>query len=1037
MNRFLKAGSCWLILLWAFYSPTFGQPAPSLNDRYRQISRLMAQQNYEGAIAESKSLIEESPGYYNAYLVLVRSASEAGQLDQTHAWLESLLARAHPQAYVGLALVREVKSDFAGAIENYLKCLRELPDHDRVAVMLATNYVSAKRVSEAETFFKSLLTTNANSVSAHHGLGVLYAFAGRRQEALAELDRVIALQPENALAHSYRGYVLVREGRHAPGIEALKISLRLLEENPDDFLYLNVLNQLGDLYRRSGDYVQAAKNLESVLVMARASDDLRGEETALSQLASLHYRQNNYPQALEYWRKALSVSQTIRSRKTRIGTFPQRHIGGLGDVYERLGDLEAAEKAYLEALTLSQGVDETNQSSVLQSLGVLYVRQGKVNEALPVFQQSLALGEKLRNWPSQLGALNSLSALYRLMGDAEKAKEYVDRSLKLLQDRPYPLWDGETSNNLGLLHLRFNEPLAAVVAFKQTLTIDANAMSPRIVWQAHSGLADAYFQLNQLDQAREHYQKAIEVMENVRAGLGGESDKAGFFQDKVDVFKKLVAVLLDPRLKSATTDRTAAAFNYAERARARALFDLLAEARIDVEQNLAPDLLKQKNELQQRIAQLTAQLIKERSQEAAKQDKVKIAELDQSLSQADSDLGDWLRELRRRNPRYAALKYPEPVTLAGAQRLLGDDTVLLSYSLAEPASFLFAVSGDDFQVRRLPSEQALRENVEKFLVALTDKNQAAPEEYRRRALYLSQQLLQPVSRMLTGKKSLVIIADGSLHRLPFEALFSPGSPVVKGDFRKLPYLIKRFAISYAPSASVLAELQNEPRETAPKGFIAFGDPVYEQAVEGTIVATLRSARGSARLNLQPLPYSREEVDGIARLFRADEREVFLGEAANEENVKAPQRLSNYRFIHFSTHGYVNEARPRLSGLLLSQPGNPQSEDGLLSSYEIFNLKLKADLVVLSACETGLGKEIKGEGLMSLMRAFMYAGTPSVVVSLWNVNDESAADLMVRFYRHLQKDGVSKSEALRQAQLEMINYSGFPFFWAPFVLVGKP
>ena len=194
---------------------------------------------------------------------------------------------------------------------------------------------------------------------------------------------------------------------------------------------------------------------------------------------------------------------------------------------------------------------------------------------------------------------------------------------------------------------------------------------------------------------------------------------------------------------------------------------------------------------------------------------------------------------------------------------------------------------------------------------------------------------------------------------------------------------------------------------------------------------------------QPLPYSRSEIDGIAQLFPKDDRELFFGEAATEENVKSPDRLSAYRLIHFSTHGYVNEERPRFSGLVLSLPANAastragkQSEDGLLAAYEIFNLKLKADLVVLSACETGLGKEIKGEGLMSLTRAFMYAGAPSVMVSLWNVNDETAADLMIRFYRHLQS-GKTKSEALRQAQLETIRDNGFPFFWAPFVLIGKP
>ena len=1001
----------------------------------------MAQQDYERAIAESKALIETSPNYYNAYIRLVLASSEADQLDQTRVWLESLLAHPQPLAYIGLALIRQVKGDYAGAIENYLKCLRELADDDRVAVMMAHDYVNQKKGEDGETFFKSLLIARPDSVVGHHGLGVLYMLLGRRKEALIELDQVIALRPQNALAYSYKGYVLAREGRHPQAIETLQLCLRLLETRPDDELQRSVLNQLGDVYRRSGNYAEAAKILESVVALARASADLRSEEIALSQIASLHYRQNNYPQALKFWRQALEVSKTSKSRKTRLNTYPQRYIGGIGDVYDQLGDLPAAEQAYVEALTLSVAVkDEANQSAVLQSLGDLYARQGKLSEALSVGQQALALGEKRNDLANQLGALNSLSALYRQLGEAGKAMEYVQRSLKLLEGRPNPLWEGESLNNLGLLHLRFNALPEALAAFRKTLTIDPSTMSPTVVWQAHSGLADTYVQLGELDQAREHYQQAIEVMENVRARLGGEDEKAGYFQDKIEVFKKQVAVLLDPRLKGIGIDRAAEAFNYAERARARAFFDLLIEAKVDVEQNVTPDLLKRKQELQGRISQLTAQLIKERSLETAKQDKAKIAELNKSLNQADAELGDWLRELRTHNPRYAALKYPQPVKLADTQRLLGKETVLLSYSLAEPASFVFAVSGNDFQVKRLPSEKTLSESVQKYLAAITDKNNPSPAEYRRQALHLTQQLLQPVSRILSGKKALVIVADGALHRLPFEALFTPDATVVRGDFRQLPYLIRRFAISYAPSASVLAELQNEPRKTAPKGFIAFGDPRYEQPAEGTVASTLRSVVSSGRINLQPLPYSRAEIDAIAKLFADDERDLFLGEAANEENVKAPERLSRYRLIHFSTHGYVNETRPRFSALLLSQPqsrsGNTHSEDGVLSAYEIFNLKLKADLVVLSACETGLGKEVKGEGLMSLMRAFMYAGTPSVVVSLWKVNDESAADLMVRFYRHLKKDGISKSEALRQAQLETINDNGFPFFWAPFILVGK-
>ena len=995
----------------------------------------MAQRNYEQAVAESKTLIERSPNYHNFYVGLVLASSEAGQSEATRAWFESLLARTPPQtmAYLGIALVGQFKRDYTAATENYQKYLQATPNDDRVAELLAITFAAQKKGAEGETYFKSLLAAQPDNAAGHLGLGVLYAQTDRRADALAELDRVISLNPQNVIAYSYKGNVLARDGRYLQAIEPLQTCLNLLQAAPDDLREPIVLNQAGDVYRRLGNYAQAAQILERTLTLAQAADDLRSEETALTQLASVHFRQNNYLQSIEYSRRALEVSKTITSRKTKLDTYPQRNLNAIADVYYRLGDLATAEQTYLESLALSiEAKDQFNQASVLSGLGDVYIEQGKFSQAISIQEQALALGEKGANLPNQLGPLNSLSALYRQMGETQKSLFYVQRALKLLEGRSNPVWESESFNNLGLLYLKTGEAVKAKSAFEKTLAIDQRTTTPNTIWQAHSGLADAYAQLGELNPAVENYQRAIETIESVRAKLGGEEDKAGFFQDKVEVYRKLIALLINPRFPNTNV---AEAFRYSERARARAFLDLLAENRVEVDQTIPRDLFRRRLELQQRISQLTTQLIRERSQEPAKQDKTKIAELERGLNQADTELSDWLRELRRDNPRYAALKYPEPLTLAATQQMLDDQTTLLSYSLGETQSFLFALTRNGVQVKRLPSEATLRQSVDKLLAAITDKNNPDVVEYRRQAASLSQQLLQPVSGMLTGNK-LLIVPDGVLHRLPFEALLMPGT-TAQGDLRRLPFLVRRFAISYAPSASVLAELKSEQRPTAPKKFIAFGDPVYEQRTEGLIVSTLRTA-GATRLNFQPLPHSREEIAGIAKLFSDNDRELFFGEDASEENVKTPERLKHYQMVHFSTHGYVNEMRPRFSGLVLSLPTsttNSPAEDGLLSSYEIFNLKLNADLVVLSACETGLGKEVKGEGLMSLTRAFMYAGTPSVVVSLWNVNDESAADLMIRFYRNL-KTGMNKGEALRQAQLETIRDNGFPFFWAPFVLVGS-
>ena len=259
-----------------------------------------------------------------------------------------------------------------------------------------------------------------------------------------------------------------------------------------------------------------------------------------------------------------------------------------------------------------------------------------------------------------------------------------------------------------------------------------------------------------------------------------------------------------------------------------------------------------------------------------------------------------------------------------------------------------------------------------------------------------------------------------------------------------------FAISYAPSASVLANLLSEPRRATLKEFVAFADPVYSQGAQpgeqARLITPSPRGPGSSQLKFMPLIHSRHEAEAISKLFPPGQADLFLRATASEENAKAKGRLSQYGVIHFSAHGYLNENRPRFSGIVLSSPqvspvGQATStEDGLLSAYEIFNLKLNAELVTLSACETGLGKEIKGEGMIGLTRAFMYAGAPSVMVSLWNVDDESSADLMIGFYRHWRgaaNGKLSKAEALRLAQLEAIEQSSSAYFWAPFILVGKP
>lgn len=1001
------------------------------SDQYRRIGQLIREKDYAQAIAESRKLIEQAPEFEHAYEKLAHAARAAGKQSESKAWLESLLQRGEPNhaAYFGLALIAEQKKDQAAAIENYRRYLDAVPLSELATVSLVWSYYVAGRIEEARSYLKTQLAAHPDNPALHLGLGFYFIRTKRTEDAIKEFDAVLSLNARSANACYFKLLAWWYERRYGKILELIEQHRLTFESEPDGEKQKIIFNFVGTIYRDAGKYPEALLSLERARALAHDFGDLLTEQNNLGQLATLWLRQDDYGQALALYQRGFEIAKEINADGDAA-----RHLGNLGWVHFLLGNFTAAVERYHEAFALAvKSGDKGNQASLLIDLGKVLAAENHADQAAIKYEEALKIGNDTSNRAIQSTCLNALGSLYVQTGDYEKARTFLEGALKLAHDMAAPVPQITSLNSLGQLRLRQNQLQPALESFEQARQIALSINYLRGVWEANAGLAATYEKLNQLDQAQAHYRLAIEAMEGVRARLAGEEEKAGFFQDKVSVYKKQIALLVD----NSKPGYNAEAFHYAERARARAFLDLLAEAKVTVASTTDPNLLKRHDELQQRVSQITGQLIKERSLETSKQDKARIGELEKGLGRADAELGDWLRELRHRNPRYAALKYPAPVTLSEAQRLLDDKTILLSYSLAEPESFLFAVSRDDFQVKRVPSESSLRVRVQRLLKSITNKNYPDVEGYRREASILSRELLQPVGQMLAGKKALVIIPDGALHRLPFDTLFLPGVKPPRGDLRQLPYLIRRFAISYSPSASVLAELQNQRREAAPKGFMGFGDPAYELKPERAIMSTLRSP-GGERLNFQRLPHSRNEVQGIAQLFANDDQQIFLGAAANEENVKGSERLSQYRFVHFSTHGYINEIRPRFSGLVLSlTANNPKSEDGLLSAYEIFNLKLNADLVVLSACDTGLGKEVRGEGLMSLTRAFMYAGTPSVVVSLWNVNDESTADLMIRFYRHLRKNGTSKSEALRQAQLETINDNGFPFFWAPFVLVGKP
>ncbi len=640
--------------------------------------------------------------------------------------------------------------------------------------------------------------------------------------------------------------------------------------------------------------------------------------------------------------------------------------------------------------------------------GIRLMNEGSAEsrqKALEHFQAALPLFRAAGNRQGEATALNNIGGVYNALGERAKALEHYQAALALVRA-------------LG------NRPEEAI------------ALSNIAVTERTEG---------RLDAAREKIARSLELLESLRSRIPTQELRASFMAERRGSYEFYIDLLLQLERQEPGKGYAQQAFHVSERARARSLLELLFEAREGIRQGIAPEFKERERALEARINRIQRELVRARAQSAP--DEARIAALEEELKQADRERENLELEIRLRHPRYAELWYPQPLDVRAVQEMLDAQTAMLEYVVSPEVSVLFAVSREEFLVLPLPADADLSERVRKLREALVQPSRAALSTYLVQARALYRELIEPAARILSGKRALVIVPDGILYYLPFEVLLSADVSPSEADWRRLPYLVREYALSYAPSATVWARMfsssEASSAERAPKMFLAYADPAYgEREPEETSLVrlALRSAFGEAqRWGLKPLPHSRGEVERIVRMFPEGAVELRLGAQAREEGVKAEGRLLPYRFLHFAVHGLLNENQPQFSGLLLSLPQERGSgEDGLLQVYEIFNLRMNAEMVVLSACETGLGKEVRGEGLVGLTRAFLYTGASSVVVSLWKVADRSTADLMVRFYRHL-REGRSKAEALRQARLEMIQEGSFahPYHWAPFVLIGRP
>lgn len=830
----------------------------------------------------------------------------------------------------------------------------------------------------------------------------------------------------------------------------LRTSLRLITDEQYEGAYQQARQALVMSQRRKDKGRQArAANLLAVAALhlgrtneainyfrqaSEVADEARNEQvrkielTALDRAGGLLRISGRYDDALFCFTRA---QQLYREQNDRKGEALM--LSRLGAIYSDTGDYAKSDQNLQEALTIARTLGERElEVMVLVRLLVLEKERGNLDAALAFGQQAMTFN--LSRPSARIEMYYQLGMVYAALNQHQKAAELFEWTLARSRELRVPLYESLVQGEFAWTQFKLGKTAEAIESASRAINkLRLAGGNKHFEAKFLSTLADAQASLGRNEDALTSYRQAVATLEQARLhSIPTEISRAGIVFTRQKVFTGAIEFLLG-------LQRTAEGLEIAEAYHARAFLDVLAESRIDSLGELSQQQKEREDKIFERIAGVQKELWQPNVAPETEQ------QLKAKLEAAESELEAFRLELRRANPRYAGVEAPQPIKTENIPKeLLGKDAALVEFVLSDQKSFAWVVYQNGSQNKifaaTLPPKKEIeaaiaeyRELLSEKVSSLTAVQSVAKLKAKGRALY--QKLFQPLESHLSSARELVIVPDGALAYLPFETLVVE-SKRAAGQKASSVFLIERFAVSYAPSASALAALANlrAARKEAPahaKGIAAFGDPVYEVAEK----ANEQTERG---FDFRRLPYTRTEVNEISALFPASEGRVFLGADASEEKVKA-EDLGRFRYVHFAAHGMVDEEHPARSGIILSVTRDSK-EDGALQMDEVMRLKLDADLVTLSACRTGLGKLLNGEGIIGLTRAFLYAGADSVVVSLWNVNDIATATLMKSFYKNLQQ-GLAKDDALRRAKLELIKGQKpawqHPYYWAPFVLIGAP
>jgi CHAT domain-containing protein/Tfp pilus assembly protein PilF len=918
-------------------------------------------------------------------------------------------------------------------------------------------------------------------------MGFVYANLSEPKKALEYYDQALPLWREvgdrlnEATTLTNIGMSYWRLGDSRKALEYYHQALPLSRIVGNQEGEASILNNTGTAYATLSQLQEALNYFNQVLPLAKVVGDRRLQAVTLNNIGVMHLQLGELQKALEAFSQLLPLRREMKDRRGEAAT-----LHNLGRVYAELGEFQKALEYYNQSLAPRREVgDRQNEAVTLQSLASASLHLGEMQKALEYSNQSLALSRAVGDRRQEAFVLNDIGKIYKRLDESKKALDQFDQALSVtraVENRQLEIY---ILNNIGDIYVTLGDPQKALEYHRQSLQLSRDIGNRLDEAASFYGIASAQSKLGDLINARAQIRSALDIIESTRTKVASQELRSSFLASNKELYEFYIDLLMQMHRNQPSADHNAEALQVSERARARSLLELLAEARADVRQGVDVALLERERSLQQQLSgkaeRLTRLLSGKHTEEQAAAARKEVEALLGEYKDTES-------EIRAKSPRYAALTQPQPLSLKEIQqKVLDKETLLLEYALGEDRSYLWAVTPTSITSFELPKRAEIETAARHIYDLFTSRNRIvkfeeaserqariakADAEYFQAAGALSRLLLGSVATQMKGKR-LLIVCDGALQYLPFAALPVPDASARSSEHLAYVPLIVRHEVISLPSASTLAVLRNEMsgRKPAPKMVAVLADPVFDSnddrvktieantinrgqassrnntqgdkvVIESGLTRTIRDLSSDGEDLLFPLhrlPFTRLEAEAVVAFTPAKQYKKATDFAANRAAAIDPE-MSQYRYIHFATHGFLNTRHPELSGIVLSlinQDGKDQ--DGFLLASDVYNLNLPAELIVLSGCRTGLGKEIKGEGLLSLTRGFMYAGAARVVVSLWDVNDNSTAELMAQFYKGmLGKQRLSPAAALRQAQIAMWRSARWqaPYYWAAFALQGE-